>query len=116
MDTGEKWLEWAVALQSIAQAGLFYGKDVYDKERYGQIRAIAAESGYFGREELPPLRRIRPLRNRSGCALTLITRSIGRHYTGGVSGLITYSSCTSQGSFSAKNRLTSIASTQPRFR
>jgi len=43
MDTSEKWLEWAVALQSIAQAGLFYGKDQYDKERYEQIRSIAAE-------------------------------------------------------------------------
>ena len=30
-------------LQSIAQAGLFYGKDVFDKERYEQIRTIAAE-------------------------------------------------------------------------
>ena len=43
MDTNEKWLEWAVSLQSIAQAGLFYGKDRYDKERYEQIRSIAAE-------------------------------------------------------------------------
>jgi len=32
-----------VELQSIAQAGLFYGKDVFDKERYEQIRTIAAE-------------------------------------------------------------------------
>lgn len=39
----EKWLEWAVLLQSIAQAGLFYGKDPYDAERYEQIRSIAAE-------------------------------------------------------------------------
>lgn len=43
MDKNEKWLQWAVDLQSIAQAGLFYGKDVYDKERYEQIREIAAE-------------------------------------------------------------------------
>ena len=26
-------LEWAKELQSIAQAGLFYGKDVFDRER-----------------------------------------------------------------------------------
>lgn len=39
----EKWLEWAVLLQSIAQAGLFYGKDPYDAERYEQIRSIASE-------------------------------------------------------------------------
>ncbi|MGK0551339.1 NUDIX hydrolase N-terminal domain-containing protein [Enterococcus faecalis] len=39
----EKWLEWAIELQSLAQAGLTYGKDVYDQERYQRIRAIAAE-------------------------------------------------------------------------
>lgn len=26
-----KWLEWAIELQSLAQAGLTYGKDIYDK-------------------------------------------------------------------------------------
>ena len=36
-------LIWAVKLQAIAQAGLTYGKDVYDRERYEQIRDIAAE-------------------------------------------------------------------------
>ena len=35
-------LEWAKELQSIAQAGLYYGKDVYDRERYQRIREIAA--------------------------------------------------------------------------
>lgn len=43
MDKPQKWLEWAVALQSIAQAGLYYGKDKFDLERYEQIRNIAAE-------------------------------------------------------------------------
>lgn len=43
MDKNEKWLQWAVELQSIAQAGLFYGQDEFDKERYNQIRNIAAE-------------------------------------------------------------------------
>lgn len=43
MEKNEKWLRWAVRLQSIAQAGLFYGKDKFDKERYEQIRDIAAE-------------------------------------------------------------------------
>lgn len=38
-----KWLEWAVELQSLAQAGLTYGRDVYDRERYGRIREISAE-------------------------------------------------------------------------
>ena len=36
-------LKWAVELQSLAQAGLTYGRDVYDRERYERIRAIAAE-------------------------------------------------------------------------
>ena len=43
MDGKEKWLDWAIELQSIAQAGLTYGKDVYDKERYERIRDISAE-------------------------------------------------------------------------
>lgn len=43
MDRNKKWLQWAVELQSIAQAGLHYGRDVFDKERYERIRAIAAE-------------------------------------------------------------------------
>ena len=38
-----KWLEWAIELQSLAQAGLTYGKDIYDKERYERIREISAE-------------------------------------------------------------------------
>lgn len=37
------WLHWIVELQSLAQAGLAYGKDVYDKERYTRIREISAE-------------------------------------------------------------------------
>lgn len=36
-------VEWAKELQSLAQAGLYYGHDVYDKERYQRIREIAAE-------------------------------------------------------------------------
>lgn len=39
----ERWLEWAIELQSLAQAGLTYGKDAYDKERYERIREISAE-------------------------------------------------------------------------
>ena len=29
-DLTRPWLEWAVELQSLAQSGLYYGKDVYD--------------------------------------------------------------------------------------
>ncbi len=43
MDKNEKWLQWAVELQSLAQAGLFYSKDPFDLERYERIREITAE-------------------------------------------------------------------------
>lgn len=43
MEETNQWLNWAVELQSLAQAGLFYGKDVFDRERYQRIREIAAE-------------------------------------------------------------------------
>ena len=43
MDHQEKWLQWAVELQALAQAGLTYGKDIFDLERYQRIREIAAE-------------------------------------------------------------------------
>lgn len=43
METENIWLQWAVELQSLAQAGLFYGKDVFDRERYTRIREISAE-------------------------------------------------------------------------
>ncbi|MGN1401581.1 MAG: NUDIX hydrolase [Bacillus sp. (in: firmicutes)] len=39
----QKWLEWAKQLQSIAQAGLTYSKDVYDIERFEAIRNISIE-------------------------------------------------------------------------
>jgi ADP-ribose pyrophosphatase YjhB (NUDIX family) len=38
-----KWLRWATQLQSIAQAGLTYGADKYDLERYEKVRTIAVE-------------------------------------------------------------------------
>lgn len=43
LNNNEKWLQWAVELQSLAQAGLFYSKDVFDTERYERIREISAE-------------------------------------------------------------------------
>ena len=39
----EKWLKWAVEIQSLAQAGLAYTDNVYDAERYERLREIAAE-------------------------------------------------------------------------
>jgi ADP-ribose pyrophosphatase YjhB (NUDIX family) len=38
-----KWLEWAKNLQAIAQTGLTYVQDPYDKERYEAVQHIAAE-------------------------------------------------------------------------
>ncbi|MCL2499956.1 MAG: NUDIX hydrolase [Defluviitaleaceae bacterium] len=37
------WIDWIVELQSIAQIGLAYSKDVYDIERFERIREITAE-------------------------------------------------------------------------
>lgn len=38
-----KWTEYAIRIQSLAQAGLAYGKNEYDIERYEELRNIAAE-------------------------------------------------------------------------
>jgi ADP-ribose pyrophosphatase YjhB (NUDIX family) len=37
------WLRWAQQMQAIAQAGLAYSQNVYDRERYQQIRTLAIE-------------------------------------------------------------------------
>lgn len=39
----DRWLDFAIRIQSIAQAGLQYGKDKYDIERYEELRKISAE-------------------------------------------------------------------------
>ena len=39
----DKIVEWAEELQSLAQAGLYYVKDEYDRERFQRVREIAAE-------------------------------------------------------------------------
>ncbi|MBE7122820.1 NUDIX hydrolase N-terminal domain-containing protein [Bacillus cereus] len=43
-----KWIDWVKQIQSIAQAGLTYSKDVYDLERFQQLRdiSIAMMSNY----------------------------------------------------------------------
>lgn len=38
-----KWTDRIIELQSLAQAGLTYGRDDFDLERYARIRDIAAE-------------------------------------------------------------------------
>ena len=37
------WLRWARGLQAIAQNGLTYATEAYDKERYQAVREVAAE-------------------------------------------------------------------------
>lgn len=39
----ERWLEWAMELQSLSQGALYYCKDKYDMERFERIREISAE-------------------------------------------------------------------------
>jgi ADP-ribose pyrophosphatase len=43
MKTNDPIANWAMDLQSLAQAGLHYGHDVFDRERYEEIRRIAGE-------------------------------------------------------------------------
>lgn len=39
----EKWLKWAMEIQSLSQAGLAYTTNAYDIERYERLREISAE-------------------------------------------------------------------------
>ena len=39
----EKWLKYVIEIQSLAQAGLAYTNNCYDKERYERLREISAE-------------------------------------------------------------------------
>lgn len=43
MNSKDNLVNWAMKLQSLAQAGLTYGKDKFDLERYQEIRTISAE-------------------------------------------------------------------------
>ena len=43
MKKEQKWLDWAVELQSLAQSALYYCKDKFDIERFERIREISAE-------------------------------------------------------------------------
>jgi ADP-ribose pyrophosphatase YjhB (NUDIX family) len=37
-----KWLTWAREIQAIAQTGLAFTQDIYDRERYERLRALAS--------------------------------------------------------------------------
>lgn len=43
MNEKKLWVDLIIELQSLAQAGLTYGKDAYDRERYERIREISAK-------------------------------------------------------------------------
>ncbi len=49
-NSSQQWLDWAKELQAIAQNGLTYTKDKFDKERFERLREISAEimSAYSG--------------------------------------------------------------------
>lgn len=38
-----KWLDWAKEIQAIAQAGLAYTKDDFDRERFERLRELSCE-------------------------------------------------------------------------
>ena len=42
-DHMDPWTQLAVRVQAIAQAGLTYGENAYDRERYAELRTIAAQ-------------------------------------------------------------------------
>lgn len=48
----QQWLDWIVKIQSLAQAGLHYGHDRFDLERYAELRDIAAKM-MAAQSELP---------------------------------------------------------------
>ncbi len=51
--------KWAMEIQSLAQAGLTYGKDKFDLERYERLREISAEIMAF-KTDLP-IKKVREL-------------------------------------------------------
>lgn len=55
----DPWLGWAMELQSLAQCGLAYTENTFDKERFERVRAIAAEILSY-QTDLPQ-RRVREL-------------------------------------------------------
>ncbi len=47
-DRRPQWLRWAQRIQAIAQTGLSYAHDPYDRERYLELRALALEMASQG--------------------------------------------------------------------
>jgi ADP-ribose pyrophosphatase YjhB (NUDIX family)/catechol 2,3-dioxygenase-like lactoylglutathione lyase family enzyme len=54
-----KWLEWAKRIQAIAQTGEKYTKDLFDRDRYGQLTEIAAEIvAQYADEPMPRIHKL----------------------------------------------------------
>lgn len=47
-DQRPRWLRWAQRIHAIAQTGLSYARDPYDRERYEELRALALEMAASG--------------------------------------------------------------------
>jgi len=43
METSSKHVEWARKIKAVAQVGLEYAEDPYDRQRYRELRELAAE-------------------------------------------------------------------------
>ena len=41
-----RWLDWAKRIQALSQTGLAFSKNVYDIERYEELRKISVEIMY----------------------------------------------------------------------
>lgn len=48
-----EWLDWAKRLQALAQTGLAFTHDAYDRERYASVSAIAAAMAAAGSGDHP---------------------------------------------------------------
>ena len=62
-----KLIEWARKIQSIAQIGLEYASDPYDRDRYEELRALSAEM-MSQVSDMPGERWLEIFRNESGYA------------------------------------------------
>ena len=61
------WLSWARELQAIAQTGLTFSRDPYDRERYEALRALAAKM-FAARTDAPVERIARLFAGETGYA------------------------------------------------
>ncbi|MDL1900786.1 NUDIX domain-containing protein [Anaerolineae bacterium CFX9] len=59
MSAVSRWLDWAQRLQAVAQTGLSYNPQPFDRQRYEQIMQIAAEiAAAGGDEDLKPIQAV----------------------------------------------------------